>query len=284
VINLSLGGQVRSDVLASALDYATAHDVVVIACTGNVMAGTTSREVWYPARAPGVVAVGGLAGSAPAESPAADVSGPSGGSGGGSNSTESLWSGSLTGAPTVLTAPAANLLGAKAGGGYWRVQGTSFAAPLVAATASLIRSRYPTLTAPNVINRLISTAHDLGQPGRDDQYGYGEVDPAAALRAEVAPVKANPLGGAPHETTKPTTSPGTKPSGQGSNVPGPILSASPGNDQSNSGLGLAARAAAVERRLGPSAGIGSGIATVLFIVGLLATRRPRPTPRHLRRR
>jgi len=283
VINLSLGGQLRSDVLASALDYAAAHDVVVIACTGNVMAGTTSREVWYPARAPGVVAVGGLAGSASVESPSADASGP-GGSGGGSSSTESLWSGSLTGAPTVLTAPAVNLLGAKAGGGYWRVQGTSFAAPLVAATASLVRSRYPTLSAPNVINRLISTARDLGQPGRDDQFGYGEVDPAAALRAEVTPVKANPLGGAPHETAKPTTSPGTKFSGQGSNVPGPVPSASSGEDKSNSGLGLAARAAAVERRLGPSAAVGSGIAAVLFVVGLLATRRPRPAPRHLRRR
>src|SRR5690349_9406828 len=225
VINLSLGGQLRSDVLASALDYAAAHDVVVIACTGNVMAGTASREVWYPARAPGVVAVGGLAGSPAAESPAADASGPGGG-GGGSSSTESLWSGSLTGAPTVLTAPAVNLLGAKAGGGYWRVQGTSFAAPLVAATASLIRSRYPALTAPNVINRLISTARDLGQPGRDDQYGYGEVDPAAALRAEVTPVKANPLGDVPPPPAGAhTTAPTTKSSGQGSDVPGPATGA-----------------------------------------------------------
>jgi len=190
----------------------------------------------------------------------------------------------LTGAPTVLTAPAVNLLGAKPGGAYWRVQGTSFAAPLVAATASLVRSRYRTMTAPNVINRLISTARDLGQPGRDDQYGYGEVDPAAALRAEVTPVKANPLGGAPHETTTPGTAPSTKSSGQGSNVPGPVPSASPRDEQSDSGLGLAARAAAVERRLGPSAAIGSGVATVLFVLGLLATRRSRPTPRHLKRR
>src|SRR5689334_2169405 len=106
VINLSLGGQLRSDVLAAALAYAAQHDVVVIACTGNVMTGSTSREVWYPAREAGVVAVAGLANGDVAAAPVADRS-DVGGSGG-SGSTESLWTGSLAGAPTVLTAPAVN--------------------------------------------------------------------------------------------------------------------------------------------------------------------------------
>jgi subtilisin family serine protease len=63
----------------------------------------------------------------------------------------------------------------------------------VTATATLIRSRWPTLDAPNVVNRLIRTARDLGPDGRDDRYGYGEVDPVTALTAEVAPVRGNPL-------------------------------------------------------------------------------------------
>jgi subtilisin family serine protease len=285
VINLSLGGQLRSDVLAEALAYAAEHDVVVIACTGNVAAGSASREVWYPAREAGVIAVAGLVGLVGTEAALAPVPSdrPAAGGGGGSGSSESLWTGSLTGAPTVLTAPAVNLLGAKAGGGYWRVQGTSFAAPLVAATASLIRSRYPTMTAPNVINRLISTARDLGKPGRDDQYGYGEVDPVAALRAEVTPIKANPLGEVP---PPPPAAPATKSSGQGSDVPGhpAAASASPAPEQATDGMGLAARAAAMERRLGPSAAIGSLVAAALFGLGLLLTRRQRPAPRHLRRR
>ena len=92
----------------------------------------------------------------------------------------------------MLTAPAVNLIGPRPGG-YWKVQGTSFAAPLVAGTAALIRSKWPTLDAANVINRLIRTARDLGPPGRDDQYGYGEVNPVAALTASVPLVRRNPL-------------------------------------------------------------------------------------------
>src|SRR5262249_684748 len=60
VVNISLGGGARSDALADALTYASVHDVVVVACTGNVTTGTDSTEVWYPAREAGVVAVAGL--------------------------------------------------------------------------------------------------------------------------------------------------------------------------------------------------------------------------------
>ena len=171
VVNMSLGGGVRSPALADAIDYAYRRGVVVVACTGNQLPDGTN-DVWYPAREPGVVAVAGLA---------------EGGD------TPTLWSGTLTGPATVLVAPAVNVLGAKPGG-YWRVEGTSFAAPLVSATAALIRSRWPRLSADNVINRLITTADDLGEPGRDDLYGYGEVDPVAALTdPDVPTVTRNPL-------------------------------------------------------------------------------------------
>ncbi|SCL62251.1 type VII secretion-associated serine protease mycosin [Micromonospora citrea] len=168
VINLSLGGSGDSAALAAALDYAFARDVVVVACTGNVAASTSSK-VWYPAREPGVIAVAGL-----------DRDG------------DDLWSGSITGRATVLTAPATGLVGARPGG-YWRVQGTSFAAPLVAATAALVRARYPQMSAGDVVNRLLTTARDIGPTGRDDRFGYGMVDPVAALDAEVSPVGRNPL-------------------------------------------------------------------------------------------
>jgi serine protease len=194
VVNISLGGGARSDALADALSYAATHDVVVVACTGNVTPGTNSTEVWYPAREAGVVAVAGLnsaegtggtaAGSGTAAVPPAGA--------GGAAPANALWAGSLTGPPTVLTAPAVNLIGPRPGG-YWKVQGTSFAAPLVTATAALIRSKWPTLDASNVINRLIRTARDLGPVGRDDQFGYGEVNPVAALTASVPIVRRNPL-------------------------------------------------------------------------------------------
>jgi type VII secretion-associated serine protease mycosin len=168
VINLSLGGNGSSAALAAALDYAFAKDVVVVACTGN-MGSSGTTDVWYPAREPGVIAVAGL-----------------------ERSGDRLWSGSITGKQTVVAAPATQLLGARPDG-YWRVQGTSFAAPMVSGTAALIRSRWPTMPAAEVINRIIHTAKDLGAPGRDDQYGFGEVNPAAALTAEVPTVPRNPL-------------------------------------------------------------------------------------------
>jgi subtilisin family serine protease len=189
VVNLSLGGLAHSDVLADALAYAAAHDVVVIACTGN-LAQTSggTPQVWYPAREPGVVAVTGLRSLEAAQGPAGWLDKP----GGAENIGDQLWSGSLTGPETVLSAPGANLVGARPGG-YWRVQGTSFAAPLVTGAAALVRSRYPGMSAANVINRLIGTAADLGTPGRDDRYGFGLVDPLAAVTAEVADVRDNPL-------------------------------------------------------------------------------------------
>ncbi|MGC4895086.1 type VII secretion-associated serine protease mycosin [Micromonospora sp. DT31] len=167
VVNLSLGGGGDSPALAAALDYAFARDVVVVACTGNLATSPTTT-VWYPAREPGVLAVAGL------------------------ERDNSLWSGSITGHETVLSAPATALYGARPGG-YWRVQGTSFAAPLVAATAALVRARYPRMSAGDVVNRLINTGRDLGPPGRDDRFGYGMVDPVAALTADVPTVDLNPL-------------------------------------------------------------------------------------------
>src|SRR5262249_5488164 len=189
VVNISLGGGARSDALADALTYASVHDVVVVACTGNVTTGANSTEVWYPAREAGVVAVAGLNS---AEDGTGGTAGGGRAAGGAGGAADALWAGSLTGAPTVLTAPAVNLIGARPGG-YWKVQGTSFAAPLVAATAALIRSRWPTLDAANVINRLIRTARDLGPAGRDDRYGYGEINPVAAVTASVPIVRRNPL-------------------------------------------------------------------------------------------
>jgi type VII secretion-associated serine protease mycosin len=170
VINLSLGGNGHSAALSGAIAYAIANDVVVIACTGNAPADSTDR-VWFPAREPGVVAVAGLTWS---------------------DGTAAHWPRSLTGPETVLSAPAV-LIGARPGEGYRRVQGTSFSAALVAATAALIRSHLPEASAGDVVHRLVATATDLGEPGRDDTHGFGALNPVAALTADLPSVSANPL-------------------------------------------------------------------------------------------
>ncbi|HWS35029.1 MAG TPA: type VII secretion-associated serine protease mycosin [Actinoplanes sp.] len=177
VVNLSLGGSGSSPALAAAIDYAFAKDVVVVACTGNAT-GTSTKQttkvgVWYPAREPGVIAVGGM-----------------------QRDGKEIWSGSIRGKETVVTAPATELVGARPGG-YWRVHGTSFAAPMVSATAALIRSRWPDMPAGEVVNRIIRTAQDRGAPGRDAEFGFGMIDPLAALTADVDYATTNPLDNTP---------------------------------------------------------------------------------------
>ena len=56
---------------------------------------------------------------------------------------------------------------------YAYVNGTSFSAPQVAGTAALIKAKIPALSAEQIASRLQSQATDLGEPGRDDAYGYG---------------------------------------------------------------------------------------------------------------
>ncbi len=170
VINLSLGSPGRSEELSEAIGYAITNDVVVVACAGNASEDGPD-VVWYPAREPGVIAVAGLTWS---------------------DGDAAHWPRSLAGPETVLSAPAV-LVGARPGGGYRRVTGTSFSSALVAASAALVRSRWPEASAGEVVQRLVATARDLGEPGRDPRHGYGALDPVAALTAEVPPVRANPL-------------------------------------------------------------------------------------------
>jgi membrane-anchored mycosin MYCP len=66
------------------------------------------------------------------------------------------------------------------------MQGTSFAAPYVAGVVALVRSRFPSLTARQVMDRIEATAqHPSGAGGRNNQVGYGIIDPVAALTAVI---------------------------------------------------------------------------------------------------
>ena len=49
------------------------------------------------------------------------------------------------------------------------------------APVALVRSANPGWSNSQVVNRLTSTAKDLGPSGRDDSFGYGLVDAASAL-------------------------------------------------------------------------------------------------------
>ena len=65
-----------------------------------------------------------------------------------------------------------------------QVTGTSFAAPLVAGSAAVVKAAFPGIGSRDVVNRLLSTARDLGPAGTDPVYGRGRLD----LNAALAPV------------------------------------------------------------------------------------------------
>lgn len=149
--------------------HAMEHDVVVVAAAGNRASGTV--EVGAPATMPGVLTVGGV-----------DANG------------QASWDASSQGITISVAAPSEQLVGVEPDGGYVSWSGTSGATPIVAGIVALVRAAHPELDAANVINRIIATADDTGPAGPDFTYGYGYVDAAAAVSADVPLVDENPMG------------------------------------------------------------------------------------------
>ncbi|MCL7458905.1 S8 family serine peptidase [Micromonospora sp. MSM11] len=160
VISVSSGGG-TSPRLTQAVRKALASNIVVVAGAGNL---PNDRTVAYPAREPGVVAVGGI-------------------DRGGRHAAISV-----TGAEVDIVAPAVDIYSTSVDGKYRKGTGTSDSTAIVAGAAALIRSRYPYLPASEVSHRLTATAIDKGPPGRDDEYGHGVIDLVAALTADVPPL------------------------------------------------------------------------------------------------
>ncbi len=149
--------------------YAQQSDVVVVAAAGNRGSGTT--VVGAPATMPGVLTVAGVDRSGQASFDA---------------SSQCITLG--------VSAPSEELVGVAPGGLVMRWGGTSGATPIVAGIVALVRAAHPELDAANVINRIVATARDVGESGPDTLYGFGLVDAAAAVSADVPLVDANPMG------------------------------------------------------------------------------------------
>lgn len=63
-----------------------------------------------------------------------------------------------------------------------RSRGTSLSAPIVSGAAALLKSTYPNLSAPNVVEILLETAEDIGVPGPDSLFGMGKLDVGRSLQ------------------------------------------------------------------------------------------------------
>nr|WP_198153869.1 type VII secretion-associated serine protease mycosin [Catenuloplanes japonicus] len=163
IINISAGGGPNPGV-RSAVQVALDNDLIVVASVGNK---PEASIIQFPAYIDGVVAIG-------------------------STDRDGLVSNfSISGDRVALTAPGSEIRTTKPGATYTIGTGTSASAAIVSGVAALVWSRYPELSAVEVVHRMTATAVDKGAPGRDPEYGFGIVDPVAALTADVPPLAAS---------------------------------------------------------------------------------------------
>jgi type VII secretion-associated serine protease mycosin len=155
VINLSLGGATESATLTQAITYATEKGALVIAAAGN--GGPTSAPKW-PAALDLTIAVTAV------------------------DSANRAASFNQRGDYIDLAAPGVSIV-STANGDYAALSGTSMAAGFVAGAAALLFAAEPRATNTQVRDILLTTATDIGEPGRDLVFGTGLVNMVAALQA-----------------------------------------------------------------------------------------------------
>lgn len=194
VVNLSFGGPSLSAAERAALDYATSRNVLVVAAAGNTRAaGNTavypaaaiggSRGGWSNGISVGAVDPNGQPAPFSTSNDAVTLSAPGAGSaedcGDGVFSTipqqATLWSDG-----TCLRTVASPTDSA---GRYGYAEGTSFAAPIVAGGAALVRAANSRLSAAQTADVLRRTARQTYGNGWNSRTGVGVVDLAAAVNA-----------------------------------------------------------------------------------------------------
>ncbi|MYR44171.1 type VII secretion-associated serine protease mycosin [Streptomyces sp. SID5910] len=158
VINISqdtANAVAPGETLESAVDYALAKQVVVVASAGNDGLGGNIK-VTYPASYAGVLAV--------ASSDRNNERAPF------SQSNEFIG----------VAAPGVDMISTVPGGGHCSDNGTSFSAPYVAGVAALLKAKYPKWTAAQIVAQIEQTA-ERSIPGHDRLVGWGVIDPVKAL-------------------------------------------------------------------------------------------------------
>lgn len=153
VINMSLGNYADSQFLHDAIKYAYDKDVVLIAASGN----DNTERPGFPAAYHEVFAVAAT------------------------DSNKQKASFSNYGDYIDVAAPGVNIASTYPQNHYAALSGTSMASPHVTALAALIRSANPLLKNTEVMDIMRQTAIDLGDKGKDNYYGYGQIDVVKAL-------------------------------------------------------------------------------------------------------
>lgn len=150
VINLSLGTAANLKLLEEAVDYAAEHGVIIVSAVGN----TGGRELNYPAAYDSAIGVG-----------AVDKNG-------------AVTNFSQKNASVFVTAPGSDIITPDYVGesNYSQGEGTSFAAPMVTASAVILKQFAPGADIEDFKQLLQMSVHDAGRRGYDTSYGYGILD------------------------------------------------------------------------------------------------------------
>jgi subtilisin family serine protease len=153
--------------LQTAIEDAVDAGIPVVVSAGNAQFTNPSKCVRHPAVHDAAIAVG-----------ATDPTG-----------TPAIYS--CQGAGLELAAPGTQVVSTVPPNGYAYYSGTSMAAPHVTATIAMLLEEDPERSVDEIRQTLRETARDLGPPGWDPAYGYGMVDPVAALTGD--PVYTDPV-------------------------------------------------------------------------------------------
>jgi subtilase family protein len=153
VINMSFAGP-YDPMLQLAMKNAHDKGVVLVAAAGNL--GPKSPPL-YPAADPNVIAVTAI------------------------DQNDRLFASANQGPHIAVAAPGVDILEPAPNAGYQVTTGTSVAAAHVSGIAALLIERNPSLDPDAIHEILTSSAKTLGPKGRDDQFGWGLVDPTRAL-------------------------------------------------------------------------------------------------------
>lgn len=156
IVCMSLGSPRPSAIVHEAIRHAANSGVIIVCAAGN-----DGGSVNYPAAFQETIGVG-----------AVDKSG-------------NVCEFSSRGKEIVVAAPGQDITSTWLADGYATVSGTSMAAPFVAGVLSLFVSAAKAdrrkVDHKAAVHALSETCRDVGQPGRDAEYGWGLVDPHRLL-------------------------------------------------------------------------------------------------------
>lgn len=193
VISMSLGGSGTSSAMQDAINYATNHGVEVVAASGN-----ENGPIDLPGNCQNVITVGAI------------------------DSNLQKASYSNYGPELDVMAPGSQIYSTYIGGpsSYTTMSGTSMATPFVSGVVALIKAANPSLAPAAITNILQQTATDLGNPGFDNNYGYGLVNADKAVSMALNGTSSSP---APVPTPTPIPVPVPIPVPSPTPTPAPII-------------------------------------------------------------